>query len=310
MADIRNTYTNFGRYSADLCLFLLVAQHQQLSMAAKASGLSQPRVSQRMRALEDSLGQSLFLRERRGVRLTREGRALHAALLSPLTEAAGAFAAFQNRARRNQVVILSDSAFASFLLLPEFASLTAAFEEIGISLLTAQQPDARFYPDADIMIRMAPTADVGDTDALLFRERVSAVCSPEFLDRTPGIATAQDLTGLKMIELASGTDAPWFTWDDWMRAALGSPFTARNTVAFNSYDHVISAAKSGLGLALGWEGLLKVDEPGSGLVRAVPNQIESKHGYVLSLLTERQSPASAAVFDWLKATFTMSPVPA
>ncbi|MEC9105109.1 MAG: LysR family transcriptional regulator, partial [Pseudomonadota bacterium] len=73
MPDIRNPYATFGRYSADLSLFVLVARAGQLSSAAKDAGLSQPRVSQRIRALEDSLDRQLLVRERRGVRLTPDG---------------------------------------------------------------------------------------------------------------------------------------------------------------------------------------------------------------------------------------------
>ena len=84
MSDIRNTYANFGRYSADLCLFLLVARHGQLSGAAAEAGLSQPRLSQRMRFLEDSLDRKLFVRVRRGVRLSAAGRQLLDALEDPV----------------------------------------------------------------------------------------------------------------------------------------------------------------------------------------------------------------------------------
>ena len=38
--DFRNSYASFSRYSADLCLFLLVAKHGQLSRAATEAGIS------------------------------------------------------------------------------------------------------------------------------------------------------------------------------------------------------------------------------------------------------------------------------
>ena len=53
---------------------LLVAEHRSFSRAAKVLGVRQSAVSRRIRALEDTLGVSLFEREAGGVRLTEAGR--------------------------------------------------------------------------------------------------------------------------------------------------------------------------------------------------------------------------------------------
>lgn len=56
--------------------FLTAAQEQSFNRAARALHLTQPTVSQRVRALEDELGVRLFSRTRHRVILTPEGRAL------------------------------------------------------------------------------------------------------------------------------------------------------------------------------------------------------------------------------------------
>lgn len=55
--------------------FIRVSQKQKVSMAAKSLYLSQPSVSSRIQALENELGQNLFLRTDRGMLLTEAGQA-------------------------------------------------------------------------------------------------------------------------------------------------------------------------------------------------------------------------------------------
>lgn len=305
MSAIRNSYGSFSRYSADLTLFLLVAKHGQLSGAAIDAGISQPRVSQRIRALESSLGYTLFLRERRGVTLTTDGQRLKEALQDPLAAAIDAFDRFRNASRRDRVVILSDIAFANFLLLPEFGSLNEAFKDLSISLLTVQVPEPGNYPDADMVVRMEPAHETATQETLLFPERVSAVCSPDFKARHGDMRAASDLQGKTLIDLVSKGPAPWYTWSEWLSEQGCAHRPSQDTISFNSYDHIISAARAGLGVALGWEGLVHPGTTGSGLVRAIPAQRRSGRGYYLRIMPTRVNARTVAVFNWLSHRFTI-----
>src|SRR5512132_1431199 len=55
--------------------FLEVARRQNLSRAAEALFVSQPTLTARLQSLESSLGEQLFVRTRRGMRLTEAGEA-------------------------------------------------------------------------------------------------------------------------------------------------------------------------------------------------------------------------------------------
>ncbi len=303
MAGIRNPYGRFGRYSADLCLFLLVAKNGQLSRAAREAGLSQPRISQRMRFLEDSLGCQLLVRGRRGVSLTTAGHDLRTVLSEPMNAAVDGFARFCDAPRRGEVVILSDIAFASFRLLPEFPSLSSAFAELGLSLLNVQMPDAESAPDVDLMIRMEAIHETAQHEVCLFKERVSAVCSPAYREAHGGMTRPEDLLDKTLIDLSAMGQSPWFTWFSWLEAQGFARKASQDHIAFNSYDHVIRAAQAGLGIALGWEGLIDVDEPTSTLVRAIPARLESDKGYFLRILPGRANADTVRVFQWLSDRF-------
>ncbi|ACC70438.1 LysR family transcriptional regulator [Paraburkholderia phymatum] len=59
-----------------LITFAAVAEHRNISRAALALHLSQPAVSGQLRQLQDEFGESLYLRDGRGVRLTPAGEQL------------------------------------------------------------------------------------------------------------------------------------------------------------------------------------------------------------------------------------------
>ncbi|MFL9923430.1 LysR substrate-binding domain-containing protein [Herbaspirillum lusitanum] len=67
----------------DLQLFLYVAESGSITAGAERAHLALASASARIRAMEDTLGAMLLLRERRGVRVTEAGRALehHARLM-------------------------------------------------------------------------------------------------------------------------------------------------------------------------------------------------------------------------------------
>ncbi len=64
--------------------FTGVAEAGSLSGAAIAMGISQPSLSRQISLLEEELGVKLFLRQRRGVSLTRQGRTLFGKIDGPL----------------------------------------------------------------------------------------------------------------------------------------------------------------------------------------------------------------------------------
>src|SRR5258706_12834018 len=59
-----------------LAAFLEIARTGNVTRAAKPLDLSQPALTERLRSLERDLGSDLFVRTRRGVRLSDAGRAL------------------------------------------------------------------------------------------------------------------------------------------------------------------------------------------------------------------------------------------
>jgi DNA-binding transcriptional LysR family regulator len=74
MAYIEDAYDR-GTMLPQIEAFLQVARRQNLSRAAEALFVSQPTLTARLQSLEAALGEQLFVRTRRGMRLTEAGEA-------------------------------------------------------------------------------------------------------------------------------------------------------------------------------------------------------------------------------------------
>jgi DNA-binding transcriptional LysR family regulator len=75
MAMIRILYGEGEGMLPQIEAFLEVARRQNLSRAAEALFVSQPTLTARLQSLESALGEQLFIRTRRGMRLTEAGDA-------------------------------------------------------------------------------------------------------------------------------------------------------------------------------------------------------------------------------------------
>lgn len=141
---------------SDLRVFLAIAREGTLGAAARKLGQSQPTMGRRLRALEQSVGQTLFQRTVDGFVLTDEG----AAVLSHAERIEEEALAFQRQlAGKDQhfdgmLRISSSDWFGAHILTPVLAEFAQAQPRVVVELLT----DARFYSlprrEADMAFRI------------------------------------------------------------------------------------------------------------------------------------------------------------
>src|SRR6516162_10976519 len=72
-----------------LTYFVAIAEERNFTRAAERIPIAQPSISQQIRRLEAELGERLFLRDRRGIRLTPAGQALLPHARTTLQDAEG-----------------------------------------------------------------------------------------------------------------------------------------------------------------------------------------------------------------------------
>jgi len=143
---------------SDLRVFLAVARAGTLGAAARAIGQSQPTLGRRVRALEASLGHTLFQRTSDGFVLTEEGRAAleHAERIEDEVLGLERRVTGQPHQLDGLVRISSSDWFGSTMLAPVLAELDRKHPRITVELLTDARPYSLSRREADIAFRIIP----------------------------------------------------------------------------------------------------------------------------------------------------------
>jgi DNA-binding transcriptional LysR family regulator len=139
---------------------------------------------------------------------------------------------------------------------------------------------------------------------LLCAEEVFPVCSPDY----PHQQAQQDWAGwLLQAQLIDLVDSHW-NWMNW-RLWLGGndidePLGNRN-LHINSYPLVIDAACAGIGVALGWAGLVDDLIAQGRLIRPLKQSLKTELGYHFIYRENLQEDEAVVQFgSWLQREFT------
>ena len=156
---------------SDLRVFLAIAREGTLGAAARKTGQSQPTMGRRLRALELSLGLTLFQRSSDGFVLTDEGQTVlaHAErmeeeALALRRELAGADGQLEGLLR----VACADW-FGEIVLTPIVAEMATLHPRVVVELLTDHRLYSLTRREADIAFRIKPF----DEPEVIFRRLVS-----------------------------------------------------------------------------------------------------------------------------------------
>lgn len=129
---------------AELRAFCAAASLGSIGEAARTMGVSQPAMSKRLRQLENVVGERLFERSARGVKLTPAGVRLYSAAKQLLASADTVRAVIQRDAELVHPVRIASSPMVAELRLPDLlADLAAQRNGLAAELVTANSGFAR-----------------------------------------------------------------------------------------------------------------------------------------------------------------------
>lgn len=143
---------------SDVRLFLAIARNGSLGAAARSVGLTQPTMGRRLRALEDSVGHTLFQRTNAGFVLTDEGAVVlqHAERMEEEAFSLQRELAGGGKSLEGMLRISSSDWFGTHVLAPVLAGFVAKYPGVTLELIT----DARLYDlsrrEADLVFRIQP----------------------------------------------------------------------------------------------------------------------------------------------------------
>jgi len=278
--------------------FEAAARHLNASRAAEELAVTQPAVTQQVKALEAFLGTRLLRRQGQGLTLTPTGRAFAERLHGAFAEITAATAEVLRRERGGGPLTVSMlPTLAQRWLIPRLGSFQEAHPEIEVRFsATARVVDLR-REDVDLAIRFGDGAWPGCESTFLMANDVLPVLSPKLLE-SQHIKSVEDLarhTWLQVDAEPRDTD-----WRDWLAAAGVEGMEPQGRVAFESSSQALAAATAGLGVALAQRPFVIDDVAAGRLVVPLDEVLTSEQAYYMVTAQERAGGHRVSAFrEWL-----------
>ena len=277
--------------------FEAAARHLSFTAAATEIGITQSAVSQQIKALEQFLGQPLFLRRARSLVLTEAGLSYLPTVHEAFAVLARGTARFLGPDPENTLEIKANNAFSVLWLTPRLPAFLAANPEIEVNLSTTMWEADFTGGPGSVEVRFGRGEWRGETGELLTQARIFPVAAPAVARR---IERPEDLAGETLLHLSGLL----YDWEHWLASRGAVPLRGRRNHACNTYVLTFNLAQRGLGVAMAHH--LLVEEPlaDGSLVRLFEGEVPAREGYyLLGPRSGRTNPAARTFCAWLKAQF-------
>ena len=286
----------------DLAAFASVVRERSFTRAAAQLGVSQPALSQTVRALERRLDLKLLNRTTRSVSPTEAGERLYQTVGPRLADIEAELAVLgEMRGKPAGTVRITATEHAvRTLVWPRLLPWLPRYPDIKVEISSDNRFTDIVAERFDIGVRLG--ADVAK-DMIAMRMapdmRMAVVGAPDYFARRPRPDAPQDLTEHDCIGLRLPSHGGLLKWEFARRGrSLSAHVSGR--LAFNASELIIAAALAGLGLA--WAPVDTVDGhiAAGRLVSVLDDWAATFPGYHLYYASRSASPALALVVDALR----------
>ena len=262
--------------------------------AAEELRVTPAAISHQIRALEERLGQELFVRRHKVLELSTAGRLLLPGLRDGFVALDRAVARLATLRTDSRLVVTCAPTLAARWLLPRLELFQSAHPEIEVHLMTSHRMVDLQDHAVDIALRYGVGPYPGLHAEPLLDDGMTPVCSPRLLAGEPPLRVPQDLARHTLLH-----DDSWGylgntpDWDMWLRAAGVEGVDAGRGPRFD-------IAAMGRGVALTTRSLVADDLDGGRLVAPfdLTLAIDAKVFFVC-LPEALDRPAVAAFRDWV-----------
>ncbi|WP_428673768.1 LysR substrate-binding domain-containing protein [Roseibium sp.] len=296
MTNLRRLLPSFR----GLVAFEAAGRLGSFTRAGDELGMTQSAISYSIKALEEDVGQALFERGHREVRLTSAGSQLHAEVTRSLYQLAQGISAIRTKPADNVVTLSVSTAFATLWIAPRLQAMRTDLPEIELRLHTADRDLDIVAEDIPLGIRGGRPRDWPGYHCDAFAmEEIIAVASPAYLEAHGIPQHPRDLLPHTLAHL----DEPYryaATWKDWLRSA-GVTGTApvRGTRA-NEYVAVLQMALDGDAIALGWRHLVGEFLKSARLSQVTDHSFRTGNSFYVIWPRQRElNENSRKVRDWI-----------
>ncbi|MBT4889950.1 MAG: LysR family transcriptional regulator [Rhodospirillales bacterium] len=277
-----------------LAAFDAAARTGSFTAAAKTLDLSQGAISRQIRALEQQLGQDLFVRDKQSVSLTEIGQTYATEIHAALNTIRSASLSVMTNPYSGELKLAILPTFGTRWLIPRLPSFLDSNPGVTVNFFMKVDPfdfaEEGLHAAIHYGLPDWPEADC----TFLMGEDVSPVCSPQFRE-TYGLEKAEDFLDISLLHITTRGNA----WSEWFRSC-GINNEAHQGMHFEQFSSVAQAAVAGLGAALLPTFLIRSELDSGTLVHALDIPVESSRAYYLAVPHARKAyPPAVAFGEWL-----------
>ncbi len=281
-----------------LTVFEVAARTGSYAAAAAELGLTHGAVSRQISALENWLGQKLFIKSGRRMMATPSARIFAAEVGLTFDRLTVAAQACKGPGTRRILRVSAPTSFAMRWLIPRLPRFHEAFADVEVLVTTVSTVYEEVRGGVDVAIRRGaadqkawpqhravPVLD--DVDTLIM--------SPDLFARRP-VCEPNDVEGHTLI----GSETRPGDWIDWLQVAGLSHLLGRPRQMFDHFFVTRQAVEDGLGLGIGPLPMLQMDIASGRLMAPLSGIRVRRTGYVALLHHHVDKAAIPAAFvDWL-----------
>ncbi len=282
---------------SDLKFFLSMVEHGSLSAAARMEGVSQPTLSRRLTALEESLKTDLFNRSVDGLQLTPTGERLveHAERMKEEADSIERIAAGRDDSLSGLVTISSVEIIGTEWLPQILREFTKIYDGVQIGIQIDTAPADLLRREADIAIRMFRPQEPDLVAKKIGSLYYGLFATQDYLDRKGKPNTLEDicqhdlvLPGPKILEI--------------IRKKLGSKKIQIPPPVFTSNDSHALASATLAGYGIGVHSALTANRHPE-LIPVLPYTISESELWLVTHADINKSARIRAVYEHLSKMF-------
>lgn len=277
--------------------FEAAARHGSFRDAAEELCVSHSAISHQIKLLETNLGVELFTRKARAVELTKLGKNYYPVVRDAFDRIAEGTDLLLSPKSPKVLTIQLYSTFAIRWLIPRLPKFYSAYPDIQVRLNTSQNDVDFAHEDVDLCVMIGSRSSKDLHYDYLFSSELFPVASPKMLAEKGEITSVSDLSERSILQVYP-SEKDWYVWLDGVGATGIDP---QSGLQFDSYDHALSTAVQGLGVALGMQPYVDRDLSAGLLVELFPGQrVQAAGEWYLVCRQERAGNKKVAAFrEWM-----------
>jgi LysR family transcriptional regulator, glycine cleavage system transcriptional activator len=273
-----------------LRFFEETARHMSFNRAATALCVTQGAVSRQIKLLEDSLGEKLFERDHKGIRLTPAGLQLLPCLSDAFDTIERGFRQITAAKGRRRLVLAVPPTFATQWFSPRLGSLADELPDVELSVRTSPTEDCHCN------IRFGRDALTGAHSELLMIERHVLVGAPRLLGESLDMLL-EHMPALHVLH----NDARLDLWPNWLATAGLPARYAENGIEFSTLEQAIHAARKGVGLAVVDRNMIVEELADRSLAQFSDVEVNGPFGYWLDVAQRHAALEHVQAFaGWMR----------